>query len=85
MVVDITSVSVLENMYNILTELKKNIVIPLFFQSRYRGQQSIGVVSSKITYSSWAQRRKKLLSKDNQKLKLNPTYIKINQESSPRF
>lgn len=31
MVVDITSVSVLENMYNILTELKENIETWVFF------------------------------------------------------
>lgn len=60
MVVGITSVSVLKNMYNILTELKKNIEIFFFKQVKRAAECWNGVLKNVNSLLVW--RKKELVA-----------------------
>ena len=72
-------------MYNILTELKKNREIWAFFSKQVERASGHWNGVLKNAYSLWAWRKKELVSKVNQRQKLSPIHIEINQVSNPRF
>lgn len=69
MVVDITSVSVLENMYNILTELKENIETWGFFPKQVKRASGRWNGVLKNAYPLWTWGKKELVREFNQRFK----------------
>lgn len=72
-------------MYNILTELKKNRDLGVFFSKQINRASGHWNGVLKNAYSLWAWRKKELVSKGNQRQKLSPIHTEINQVSNPRF